>query len=316
MTDTERGNLLSAIGTAGKYVALDLSSCTMTGTFDPGTANTGEKYIVSLVLPDAATGIKAGSSPASTFKNFTALKSVSGEGVKTVGEYAFRSCTGLTSVDLPAATSISYAAFSYCTGLTTVDLPAATSLGNNAFAGCTGLTSVDLPAATSIDYYAFYGCTGLTTVDFPAAISIGNSAFEDCTGLTTVNLPAATSIGNNAFVRCTGLTTVNLPEATSIDYHAFRSTGNQTITITLGATAPTLEYGMFFGVSSTKIVTVKVPSGATGYNTNNALPVTITGSDTTENWGNGFRGGGWDGNAIAYAQSVNSYISLTIKTQQ
>ncbi|MDR0655607.1 MAG: hypothetical protein LBG22_04765, partial [Treponema sp.] len=39
--------LLGAIAAAGKYVALDLSACTGVTEFDPGAADTGERYIVS-----------------------------------------------------------------------------------------------------------------------------------------------------------------------------------------------------------------------------------------------------------------------------
>jgi hypothetical protein len=67
--------ILTAIQTSQKYVALDLSNCSMSGTeFDPGTANTGEGKIVSLVLPNTATSIKAGSEyDDRAFKNFTRL---------------------------------------------------------------------------------------------------------------------------------------------------------------------------------------------------------------------------------------------------
>jgi hypothetical protein len=204
-------------------VALDLSACAMGGAvFDPGTADTGESKIVSLVLPDAATSIKAGTYSDPTFKHFTALKNVMGEAVTSIGSYAFSGCTGLTSVDLPAATTIGYAAFSRCTGLTSVDLPAATSIGFTAFYGCTGLMSVNLPAATSIDGSAFSSCFDLTSVDLPAATFIGDSAFSDCTSLTTVSLPAVASIGHNAFYNCAGLTAISLPASlTSIEGNPF-----------------------------------------------------------------------------------------------
>jgi hypothetical protein len=216
-------DLLGAIQTANKNVALDLSACTMTGMtatageFDPGTANTGESKIVSLVLPDTAASIKAGTSSAPTFRYFGALKSIAAAGVTGVGGYAFFGCTALTSVSLPAATSIS------------------------------------------------------------------GSAFEGCTGLTTVSLPAATSIGN----------------------YAFGDTGGTPLTLTLGVTAPTLGANMFYDVTADKAVTVKVPSGATGYGT---VPV----NTTDNNWGNAFRGRGWDGSAYGTG-IVNGNIKLTVE---
>jgi hypothetical protein len=73
----------------------------MTGEFNPGTANTGEARIVSLVLPGGATSVKAGTYAAPTFRNFTALKSVSAAGIQTAGDYAFRSLTALQTVSFP-----------------------------------------------------------------------------------------------------------------------------------------------------------------------------------------------------------------------
>jgi hypothetical protein len=79
---------------------------------------------VNLTLPAAATSI-AGESPSSpAFTNFTALKTVSGAGVTTIGDYAFYNCYALTSVSFPAATSIGYCAFYNCTALTSVTLGA------------------------------------------------------------------------------------------------------------------------------------------------------------------------------------------------
>jgi hypothetical protein len=282
--------LLGKISSAGKYVDLDLSACTMSGTtFDPGTANTGEGKIVSLILPDAATIIKAGDAPSSTFRYFSALKSVSGSGIKTVGNYAFL----------------------HCWALTTVSLPAATFIGNYAFYSCAALTTVTLPAATSIGYLAFRECAALTTVSLPAATSIGMSAFYNCAALTMVTLPAATSIDNTAFAECAALTTVSLPAATSIDYHAFAYCDALT-TVSLGSTAPTLGYDMFYDITAAKTVTVKVPSGATGYGT---IPATYSGSDKTVNWGNGFRGGGWTGSAFVDSSKINTNITLKIQYQ-
>jgi hypothetical protein len=230
--------MLSAINSANKYLDLDLSECTMTGTeFDPGTTNTGKMYIAGLVLPDAANSIK----PGTTFEFFTELKTLGASRVVTIGNFAFDECTSLASVNLPEAASIGNYAFSGTsltsvnlpaaasigdsafagTSLTSVDLPLAASIGTYAFIGCTSLTSVDLPLATNIESDAFSDCTSLVSVDLPLAASIGSYAFSDCTSLTSVDLSAATSIGNNAFYGCTSLTSVNLPAATSIGTSAF-----------------------------------------------------------------------------------------------
>jgi hypothetical protein len=63
---------------------------------------------------------------------------------------------------------------------------------------------------------------------------------------------------------------------------------------------------MFAGVTVAKTVTVRVPSGATGYG--------VSPTDTTVNWGNGFRGMGWDGSSYL-TPYINSDISLTIEQE-
>ncbi|MDR1900600.1 MAG: leucine-rich repeat domain-containing protein, partial [Treponema sp.] len=132
--------ILHKIADKGKYVALDLTACGMTGgLFDTRGLLVGRPLITALTLPDAATGIEDGMAYIdSAFLDFTALTEVRGANIDTVGREAF----------------------SYCTALTTADFPAATSIGVGAFYSCTGLTSVNLPAATSIDYSAFANTGG------------------------------------------------------------------------------------------------------------------------------------------------------------
>jgi hypothetical protein len=242
-------SLLSEIQTANKYVALDLSVCTMTGTeFDTGTASTGKNKIVSLVLPNAAKSIKGPTANyPSAFQYFFSLTSVSGSHITTIGARAS------------------------------------------------------------------YGREKLASADFPAATDIGEVAFSDCWRLVTVNLPAAVTIGEHAFYYCDKLQTLNLPVATEIGNKAFQSTGGTPLTITLGSQAPTLGIQMFYDLEWNKSVTVRVPSGATGYG---PLSATYTDTDATENWGNGFRGMGWDGSAFISSDTsdINStYITLTIQ---
>jgi hypothetical protein len=249
------GSILAAVASAGKYVALDVSGSTMSGTeFNPRTGNAGADKVVALVLPDAAESImtrnNSMSDPWYMYNDYTSLALISGAGVKTISVFAFEGWPALTLVSLPAAETIGFGAFNSCTALTSVSLPVAQSIGDQAFRGCTALTSVSLPAAQTIGDYAFagtaltsvslpmaetiddaafYHCTALTTVSLPVAKTIGTAsysdpnygAFRDCTALTSVSLPVAESIGFEAFRDCTALTSVSLPVAESIDYYAF-----------------------------------------------------------------------------------------------
>jgi hypothetical protein len=145
------------------------------------------------------------------------------------------------------------------------------------------------------------------------ATNIGLAAFAG-TALSTLSLPEALSIGGQAFRGCTALETLSLPKAASIGQYAFWGTGGQALEITLGAAAPTLGPQMFYDVAVLKSVTVKVPSsGATGYG---SIPAayTETNSPYTINWGNGFRGGGWNGSAML-SYDVNSNITLRVVSE-
>ncbi len=94
-----------------------------------------------------------------------------GEGVTSIGNYAFYRCTFLEQLTLPESLE---------------------SIGNYAFKDCTALESVTLPAGLqNIGAYAFNGCSGLTKVEIGSCIrSIGRSAFGNCSALTSVYINA------------------------------------------------------------------------------------------------------------------------------
>jgi hypothetical protein len=249
--------LLNSINSTGKYINLDLSACTMTGTsFNPDSSvETGKKYIVSIILPSVATSIEAGTSSNPAFKNFTNLKSVSGANIITINAYSF--------------------------------------FGN-------------------------YSDSCLQSVNFPQVTIIGPSAFSSCSRLQIANFPQVTTIGESAFSSCDNLASVNIPKVTSIGVNAFNNTRTTALTVTMGSTAPTLREQMFGYINTAKTVTVKVPAGATGYTPFTGTTVTVSGTDTTANWANGFRGGGWNGTTWAtYGGTlhINQGISLVIQQQ-
>ena len=61
-----------------------------------------------------------------------------GDGVTTIGEFAFNDCSALTSVNiLNSVTTIKMQAFSNCSALTSVNIPnSVTTIGNYAFYYC------------------------------------------------------------------------------------------------------------------------------------------------------------------------------------
>jgi len=258
--NSEWQNLLAAINTAGKYINLDLSACTMTTVantyFDPdGTYITGKDRIVSLILPNMATRI-----------------------------------VGKLYVDI-------YVGY------------------KSSFYGFSKLEKVEGLYIIGIDDYAFRDCTSLIEVNFPVATAIGEeqtrgNSFSGCTSLTKVNFPAVTIIKAHTFEGCTSLTEVNIPKITTIEWDVFSNTGTGSLTITMGLVAPYNIYGNLFQEIAAKTVTIKVPALATGYGTFTGSPPTITvsGTDTTKNWANGFRGGGWGGSG----GTINSNITLYI----
>jgi hypothetical protein len=206
-------------------------------------------------------------------------------------------------IAMDSLTSIDDYAFYNNASLASVSLPNVVSIGNYAFSG-TGLVSVSLPNVVNIGNYAFSG-TDLASVSLPEAAIFGTGVFQNCTNLAKVVLDKATTFGNSTFYGCTSLASVYLPKAASFGTYSFRYTGTESLTVTLGATPPTLGQNTFNNVTATKAVTVKIPSGATGYGT---AP-----TDTaTNNWGNAFRGKNWDGTSYGN-QTPNSNVTLTFQ---
>ena len=165
----------------------------------------------------------------SPFKDYGIKTVTIGDGITSIGDYAFYSCRGLTELTLPNS-------------VTSIGNPnSVTSIGNSAFGGCSGLEKITVDggnkrydsrdncnsiietgtntlivgcknsvipnSVTSIGDGAFRGCSGLTELTLPNSVwSIGEYAFQGCSGLTELTLPSSvTRIGKNAFSDCSGL---------------------------------------------------------------------------------------------------------------
>ena len=107
-----------------------------------------------------------------------------GDGVTTIGDYAFALCSSLTSVTIPnSVTTIGNDAFSWCQALASITIPnSVTDIGPSTFYYCSSLTSIIIPnSVTDIGSSAFYGCSSLTSVTIPNSVrTIGDSAFGSC----------------------------------------------------------------------------------------------------------------------------------------
>jgi hypothetical protein len=281
LSDGGWADLLLAIQNAGagKYVNLDLSACGISGTeFDPYMSTaTGESKIVSLVLPDDAMSIKAGDiyiGP--SFQHFSSLKSVIGDNIAVVGDYAFRDCTSLTTVNLPVATNIGYGTFFGCTTLVTVNLPKVTSIDTAAFLQCTALTTLDLPEVTSIGNNAISGCTLLKTVNLPKAVIIGGGALSGNPALETIDLPMATTFGPNAFSG-SGLKTVDLPAAITIEIYAFQNCTVLTA-VSLPASLTSITGNPFMGCTNLTNITIAAANPYYSHNTDHRMLLNKTGT--------------------------------------
>ena len=220
---------------------------------------TGE-LIVNCNIPSASE-FSYGAFYASKFTKVTI-----GEGVTSIGSYAFQECSSLTSVTIPdSVTSIGSQAFYYCDSLTSISIPdSVTSIGDLAFAGCTSLTNVTIGnSVTSIGENAFGNCTSLTSVSIPDSVtSIGDWAFSDCTSLTSVTIGnSVTSIGNSAFCGCSSLTSVTIGNSvTSIGDYTFQNCASLKEVYCKPTTPPTGGSDMFNSNASGRKIYVPTAS--------------------------------------------------------
>lgn len=327
LTEDKWKEILTDISQTDKIFVLDLSLCTRStantggglradGTFDPIYFE-GKGRIKSLILPNATANIKGNfyyfdlfrlSFPASVNiidNPFTTNDSVH---YLMINSFFLTGSGSLSTIEDDKALVINNSELiAYPSASGNITLNDIIIIRNGAFKDCKNLTSVSSPKATSIGDSAFYYCESLTSVSFPELTSIGGGAFGRCTSLTSVSFPKATSIGGMSFYMCHNLTSISIPEVTSIGAYAFYGINTTSLIIILGSSAPTLG-GSLFNLASAQTVTVKVPSGATGYGT---IPATYSGSDVTVNWGNGFRGGGWTGTAFGEGY-LNVDITLNV----
>ena len=117
-----------------------------------------------------------------------------GNGVTSIGDYAFYNCTSLNSVTIPdSVTSIGDYAFYYCYNQKSITIPdSVKNIGDYAFY-YSSLTSITIPdSVKNIGDYAFFDCDDLTSITIGNGVtSIGAYAFNNCNSLKSITVDSA-----------------------------------------------------------------------------------------------------------------------------
>lgn len=119
-------------------------------------------------------GNDSSSSPDRAYNN--AIKNIEiGDGVTSIGDYAFNSCNSLSSITIPSSV---------------------TNIGNYAFASCSSLSSITIPdSVTSIGGSAFYQCQYMSYIKFESTTppTVANSsAWTGVNTSTKILVPTGT----------------------------------------------------------------------------------------------------------------------------
>ena len=130
------------------------------------------------------------------YENESVKQVIIGDGVTTIGDWAFSYCRALTSITIPnSVTTIGDNAFYNCSSLTSITIPnSVTTIGDYAFSYCRALTSVIISnSVTTIGERTFANCYSLTSVTIPSSVTrIEDGAFSDCGNVKQITSEAVT----------------------------------------------------------------------------------------------------------------------------
>jgi hypothetical protein len=228
------------------------------------------------------------SGTSSTFYGARFSSILIGEGVQSIGKYAFNGCANLASITIPdSVTSIGDYAFYNCPSLTEFKSKFASEDGRCiiidgvlSFFAQGGLNEYDIPngvisiglgfryskiasltipdSVTTIKNNAFDNCHSLTSVTIPDSVTtIGTGAFQFCRSLKSITIPGSvTIIEEDTFNGCSSLTSVNIGDGvTTIKTWAFDSCTSLT-SVTIPDSVTTIEREAFEYCTSLNSITL------------------------------------------------------------
>ena len=287
-----------------------------------GASGSNLTYVVTAYLGDTSLRIE-GTGNMASYANATAMPWYAfiskitavaiGNGVATIGNYAFYGCIGLTNLNIPSSvTTIGTSAFRNCR-LTSLVIPKnVTSIGNDAFYGNSTLKKLTIDSSgTSLSLYrttfasgsstyggTFYNCP-IDTVYWGRNLTVNNqytSSYYSTFGtavkevIFTANI---TSIPNYTFRDCITLLSITIPNAvTSIgDYAFYGCTGFTSITIPPLVTSIG-QYAFYncAGITALSIPSLVTTIGASAFRncrlTSLTIPKNVTSIGETAFYGN------------------------------
>ncbi len=200
---------------------------------------------------------------------------------------AFQNCTSLVNVpSIGSGVQNMNHTFSGCSKLETVStIPDSVTYMQYTFQNCTSLVNVPtLGSSVQNMYYAFYGCTSLVNAPtIPSSVINMSSTFFGCSSLVNVpTIPNSVKYMDSTFYGCTSLVNApTIPSSVTNMTSTFRGCTSLTGTVRINSSSVTrtsgATYHPFYGTSSSKSITVQVPSGSTTYtNINNNKPSNVT----------------------------------------
>lgn len=181
---------VTAVADRAFFNCLDLTSITI-----PKTIKTVGKYVFQDCNKLKSVTINCKTVGAWFSKKGSIKTLILGNGVETIGNYAFDECCGITSLSISnTVKSIGEYAFMDCNRLTSVTIPGSVKVvGEGAFSYCLNLEQLNLSKGlVKIEGYAFANCRQLKKVTIPQSVTfIGSNAFKLCLGLREINIPAS-----------------------------------------------------------------------------------------------------------------------------